>query len=49
VFAFADTDATAERAAAAMRAAFLDAAGLDSECFVGPVNSAGARRVDQQP
>jgi homoserine kinase len=49
VFAFADSDSAAERVAAAMRAAFLDAAGLDSEGFVGPVNTDGACRVDRQP
>ncbi len=47
VFAFADGDAAAARVAAAMRDAFRDAAGLDSESFVGPVNAAGACRVDQ--
>jgi homoserine kinase len=47
LFAFADSDAAAARIAAAMRDAFRDGAGLESECFVGPVNAAGACRVDQ--
>ncbi len=47
LFAFADGDAAAARIAAAMRDAFRDAAGLESECFVGPVNAVGACRVDQ--
>ena len=45
VFAFAADDAAAERVAAAMRAAFRQAAGLESESYTGPVNAAGATRV----
>ena len=41
VFAFAASDAAAEAAAAAMEAAFA-AAGLASDRYVGPVNTAGA-------
>ena len=47
VFAFADSDVAAARVAAAMRDAFRSAADLESESFVGPVNAAGACRVDQ--
>jgi homoserine kinase len=47
LFAFADSDVAAARIAAAMRDAFRNAAGLESESFVGPVNTAGACRVDQ--
>jgi homoserine kinase len=47
LFAFADSDVAAARIAAAMRDAFREAAGLESESFVGPVNAAGACRVDQ--
>ena len=49
VFAFADSVSAAERVAAAMRDAFRDAANLDSESFVGPVNTVGACRIDPQP
>ena len=45
VFAFTDSDASAAHVAAAMRDAFLEAAGLGSDSFVGPVNTAGACRV----
>lgn len=45
VFALAADDGTAETVAGAMRRAFLDAAGLDSEAYFGPVNAAGAKRV----
>jgi homoserine kinase len=47
LFAFADSDVAAARIADAMRGAFQDAAGLGSESFIGPVNTAGAVRVDQ--
>jgi homoserine kinase len=47
LFAFADSDAAAVRVAAAMRDAFREAAGFESESFIGPVNAAGACRVDQ--
>jgi homoserine kinase len=49
VFAFTDSDGAAGRVAAAMRDAFRDAAGLDSECFVGPVNTTGACLAREQP
>jgi homoserine kinase len=49
VFAFADGDSAAERVAAAMREAFRDQANVDSESFVGPVNTTGACRIDPQP
>jgi homoserine kinase len=49
VFAFSDSDATAGRVAAAMRDAFRDAAGLDSDEFVGPVNATGACVDGEQP
>jgi homoserine kinase len=45
IFALADNDVTASRAAEAMSAALMDAAGLDSDRFVGPVDTTGARRV----
>lgn len=45
VFALAPDDGTAATVAAAMRRAFMDAAGLDSEAYTGPVNATGARRV----
>jgi homoserine kinase len=47
VFAFADSDESAERAGAAMRDAFRDAASLEADIFVSPVNGAGARRLDR--
>lgn len=46
VFAFTDSDAAAARVAAAMSDAFLDAAGLASDRFVGPVNLTGACIVE---
>jgi homoserine kinase len=49
VFAFADSDSAAEHVAAAMREAFRQSAGLDSESYVGPVNMTGACRIDVQP
>jgi homoserine kinase len=45
VFAFTDSDVAAACVAAAMRDAFLEAAGLGSDSFVGPVNTTGACRV----
>ena len=45
VFAVAGDDETAARAAAAMRGAFAEEAGLESEAYTGPVNTEGARRV----
>ena len=45
VFAFASSDDQAARLAAAMAARFREAAGLDSDTYVGPVNTKGARRV----
>ncbi|MBP7570263.1 MAG: homoserine kinase [Acidobacteria bacterium] len=45
VFAVTADDETAGRVAAAMRAAFIEEAGLESEAFTGPVNAEGARRV----
>lgn len=47
VFAFTGSDAAASRVAAAMRDAFRETAGLDSESFVGPVNAVGAHRIDE--
>jgi homoserine kinase len=47
VFAFTGSDVAAARVAAAMRDAFHEAAGLDSESFVGPVNLVGAHRIDE--
>ena len=41
VFAFADSDSSAARVADAMQAAFR-AAGLDSDPYVGPINTRGA-------
>jgi homoserine kinase len=46
IFALADNDATADRVADAMCAAMFDAAGLESDRFVGQVNADGAIRVD---
>ncbi len=46
VFAFAGSDDDATRVAAAMRDAFREAAGLDADSFVGPVNATGACRID---
>ncbi len=45
IFALADNDVAAARAADAMSAALMDAAGLESDRFVGAVNTEGARRV----
>ncbi len=47
VFAFTGSDVAAARVASAMRDAFLEAAGLDADTFVGPVNTAGACRLDE--
>jgi homoserine kinase len=47
VFAFTDGDLSAARVAAAMRGAFLEAAGLQSDSYVGPVNSTGACRAGE--
>jgi homoserine kinase len=46
VFALADNDVSASKAAEAMSAALMDATGLPSDTFVGAVNTGGARRVD---
>ncbi|RPJ85373.1 MAG: homoserine kinase [Acidobacteria bacterium] len=46
VFALADSDAGARLVAEAMRDAFREAAALDSDAHVGPVNTFGARRID---
>jgi homoserine kinase len=46
LFAFTDSDAAAARVAVAMRDAFREAAGLDSDSYSGPVNTAGAHRVE---
>jgi homoserine kinase len=45
VFAFADSDDAAERIGAAMQAAFISAANLDSDLFSGHVSAQGARVV----
>lgn len=45
LFAFAHGDADGARIAAAMRDAFRDAAGLEADAFVGPINVSGACRV----
>ncbi len=45
MFAVTGDDETAERVAAAMRIAFAEEAGLESEAFTGPVNVHGARRI----
>lgn len=47
VFAFADSDDAAARVGAAMRDAFREAAGLDADTFVGPVNTVGAHLLDR--
>ncbi len=47
VFAFTGSDEAATRVADAMRGAFLEAAGLESDGFVGPVSSTGACRLDR--
>ena len=46
MFAFAGSDDDAQAIADAMQAAFHDAAGLESEAYVRPVNREGARRVE---
>jgi homoserine kinase len=43
VFALTGSDVTARGVGAAMRTAFADAAGLDADVYVGPVNRAGAQ------
>jgi homoserine kinase len=45
VFAFADGDAVAQRIGAAMQAAFMTAAGLESDLFWGRVSTDGARVI----
>jgi homoserine kinase len=47
VFALTDSDDAASRVALAMQQAFREAAGLDADSFVGPVNTVGAYRLDQ--
>jgi homoserine kinase len=47
LFAFAEGDLAAARVAAAMREAFREAAALESDSFIGPVNTVGACRVNQ--
>jgi homoserine kinase len=46
VFALSGSDAAAAKAADAMSAAMMDATRLESDCFVGAVNTHGAVRVD---
>jgi homoserine kinase len=46
IFALADNDLTAARAADAMCAALMDATGLESDRIVGAVNTGGAMRVE---
>jgi homoserine kinase len=48
LFAFTDSDVAAARVASAMRDAFREAAGLDSDSYCGPINIAGAHRVESQ-
>jgi len=48
MFAFADSQACAQSAAEAMRKAFADAAGLDSDVFVGQVNRTGTEVVSSE-
>jgi len=45
VFAFADSDTSAQSVGAAMQSAFKSAAGLDSDLFLGKVSTEGARVV----
>jgi homoserine kinase len=45
VFAFADSDTSAEAVGVAMQAAFKSAAGLDSDLFWGKVSTEGARVI----
>jgi len=42
LFAFAGSETTAQKIAKAMQQAFRDAADLDSDAHVGPVNAQGA-------
>jgi homoserine kinase len=46
VFAFAGSDADAASVGDAIRKAFRDSAGLESDVYVGPVNTEGAVRLD---
>jgi homoserine kinase len=46
VFAFTATDADAAAVGEAMQAVFRDSAGLESDVYVGPVNTDGAVRLD---
>jgi len=46
VFAFSDSDISASRIGIAMRDAFHDTAGLESDVYAGPVNEAGAQLLD---
>jgi homoserine kinase len=48
MFAVADSQACARRAAEAMRSAFVDAAGLESDVFVGQVNLTGTIAVTSE-
>lgn len=48
MFALADSEMRARSAANAMRAAFVEAAGLDSDVFVGQVNRAGTVVVSSE-
>ena len=45
MFAFADTDAAAQRIATSMQSTFKSAAGLDSDLFWGKVSTQGARVI----
>jgi homoserine kinase len=46
LFAFTASDAAATRVASAMREAFRASAGLDSDSYIGPINTVGARRLE---
>jgi homoserine kinase len=46
LFAFTDSDVSSARVATAMREAFREAAGLDSDSYSGPVNTVGAHRLE---
>ena len=48
MFAIADNESAASRAAEAMRAAFADAAGLESDVFVGQVNAKGTEVISSE-
>ena len=48
VFAFASSDDQAAGLAACMAARFQEVAGLDSDTYVGRVNTRGARRVEEE-